>query len=120
MNENLRQQLGDALRQEFKHRPRNGVVCAKCGAEGRPLAAHVAVFLNGNPGLEQRSWVPQATSYAPDRGAPALCDRCAPPCAKCGQPYLDRATAKWLTALPGFKPANGYCKDHIKIFGFTF
>lgn len=120
MDENLRQQLGNALREEFKHRPREGKVCAKCGAEGRPLAANVAVFLDGNPGLDARSWVPQSVSYAPARGGIAVCDRCAPPCKKCQLPVLEGACAKWLKSIPGFKPANGFCTEHMRILGFTF
>lgn len=120
MNESIRKQLGDALRAEFKHCLRKGLVCAKCGTEGRPLAAHVAVFLNGNPGVDSRSWVPQSVSYAPARGGIAVCDLCAPPCKKCELPVLEGKIAKWLTGLPGFTPANGHCTEHMRILGFTF
>lgn len=118
--ENLRRELGSALRKEFEHHEPNGGVCAKCGAEDRPLAVHICTFLNGNPGVNPRSWVPQATSYAPDRGSIALCNKCAPPCRKCQQPILAGATKKWLMSQPGFTPANGYCSKHIRFLGFTF
>lgn len=119
MDSKLLQQLGDGLREEFKHHIRAGMACAKCGAQDRPLAAHVGVFINGNPGINQRSWVPQATSYAPARGGPTICDRCAPPCKKCQLPILQGATVKWLKSFPGFRPANGFCKEHVRILGFT-
>ena len=118
--EKLRQNLGSALREESKHHEPDGRVCAKCGAEDRPLATHVSTFLDGNPGVDPRSWVPQATSYAPDRGGIALCNKCAPPCRKCQQPVLAGATRKWLKSQPGFKLANGYCSEHIRILGLTF
>lgn len=119
MDPKLRQQLGDMLREEFKHHMHAGMVCARCGAQNRPLATHVGVFLSGNPGVDPQSWVPQATSYAPERGGVALCDRCAPPCRKCQQPVLNRAMVNWLKSLPGFSPANGFCQKHIRVLGFT-
>jgi len=115
----LREQLGAALKEEFKHHESRGRVCAKCGADERRLATHVAVFLDGNPGVDPRSWVPQATSYAPARGGVAVCDGCAPPCRKCEQPVLAGATKKWLISLPGYGPANGYCSEHFRILGLT-
>jgi len=92
----LRQQIRESLREEFKHHALSAVVCPKCGADARPLATHIAVSLNGSPGINPRSWVQQATSYAPDRGGLALCDKCVPPCRKCQLPVVEGATARWL------------------------
>lgn len=119
MDPKLRQQMGEMLHEEFKHHTLAGLVCAKCGAENRPLATHVATSLEGNPGLDPRAWVPQRTSYAPDRGGLALCDKCAPPCRKCQLPVVEGAIARWLKGIPAFKPANGICTKHFRILGFT-
>lgn len=110
MDPNLRASIAEALNEEFRHQGLPGLRCARCGASDRPLAVHTTVFLAGNPGFDGLAWHPQATSYAPLRGAPALCDRCAPPCSKCHLPYVDRELGRWLDGFPGRQPANGICE----------
>ena len=93
-----------------KHSVIEGSSCAKCG-ENRPIALYAIRCVHG---LNVRSPEGFMRITSLDKtvinGAFPLCDRCAPPCKKCGLPVMTKSAISFFQLL-----VHSYSSDNYKI-----
>jgi len=112
----LQDTIGGQLRESYKHREESGVICARCGAEAKPLAFH-ALEKNFDADVKlPRGAVPMSVSRGRVRTSFPLCSTCAPPCRKCALPRLTDRALEYGHAL-GATVGLGVC-EHVQLRSF--
>jgi len=114
MNSNFRQTLRDSLIQSYKHRESPGTICAICGTKDSRYAFHVIEYSEYAAGNHMD-------------GSYAICEKCAPPCKKCGLPIQTKIVIEFYKQQTSQNQQShhlhwgvGVCDKHIRIFGITF
>ena len=114
MNTDWRQAIRDGLLASYKHREAPGIKCAICGAEHSKYAFNVITYA-------------QSTPNGHIDGSFPICEKCAPPCKKCGLPVATKPVIQFYKRLKDQEAetisihwGTGICTKHMRIFGITF
>lgn len=112
----LKNAIGEQLRESYAHSDAPGVLCARCGAAGKPLAFHVLEKNFDEHEQLPRGAVPMSVSRGRVRTSFPLCSTCAPPCRTCALPRLtDRALE--CGHVVGAQEGPGVC-EHLQLGSF--
>src|SRR6266849_5145974 len=105
------------LRKSFMHRMAADCSCAICGSRTRPLAFHILENSFPENAALPLGFVPMSKSMGYVRGAFPICNKCAPPCAKCSLPIPTEKALEF-----GHKASShigsGVCQ-HVHTAGFV-
>ena len=114
MKSDFRQILRDSLTESYKHRESPGTICAICGTNRSRYAFHVIEYTESVVG-------------GLIDGSYPICEKCAPPCKKCGLPIQTKIVIDFYKQNTSQNRQShhlhwgvGVCTKHLRIFGITF